>query len=286
MFVFLNGRLLPAAEASVSVFDRGFAYGDSLFETMKTIAGRPVFFPEHIARLRAGMETAGFGALPAAGDLHQQALELAGRNGVELGRLRLLVTRGTPPAPEGPDPRGKLTPTVLMTLEPFAGVLPELYEKGVPVRTLRTNRGRFARLKSAGLLDSILARRDAHSAGAWEAVLTSGHGRMLEAVYANIFFLAGRLLLTAPETDRILPGIVRQKVIDMASEMGLEVQYVALTMEEQQVASAAAFLTSSLLGICRVSEIDGQRLPADPGAIALIREMLETLENASSREQS
>jgi len=284
--VYLNNRLLPAAQASVSVFDRGFAYGDSLFETLKMIAGRPVFFQEHMDRLAGGMKTAGFKDKLDHEALRQQALELAARNGVELGRLRILVTRGTPAEPQGPDPGKGLTATVLVSVETFAGMAEDQYAKGVPVRTLHTNRGRYAHVKSASLLDSILARREVHHAGAWEGVLTSGHGRLLEGAYSNIFFLAGKLLLTAPDTDRILPGVIRQKVIAMAPDLGLEVQFLALTLEEISLAEAAVFLTSSLMGICRVSELNDRKLPPDPGVIALLRQQLNVLEIESSKERS
>lgn len=284
-YVYLNHQLLAAAEARVSVFDRGFAYGDAIFETIKMNAGRPVFFREHLERLTRGMEVAGFRDRVDTDALRQQTLELAARNDVELGRLRILVTRGTPTEPEGPDPGQGLSATVLVTVEPFAGMPEELYANGVPVRTLPASRGRYAHIKSASLLDSILARREVHHAGAWEGVLTSGHGRLLEGVYSNIFFLVGKLLLTAPETDHILPGVIRRQVIDMAPEMGLEVQFVALTMEDISVAGAAAFLTSTLLGICRVSEINETKLPADPGAISRLRQHLSFLETRSSQQR-
>ncbi|MHB1389690.1 MAG: aminotransferase class IV [Thermoleophilia bacterium] len=281
-YVFLNGRLTAADRATVSVFDRGFAYGDSLFETIKVLAGRPVFFPEHLNRLAKGMELAGFKGKPDAAGLLNQALALAQRNEVKLGRLRIQVTRGTPERPAGPDPGDDIPLTWLMTLEPFTPLPAKQYQAGVACATVAASRGRYAALKSTGLLGSILARRQAHAAGAWEAVITSGHGRMLEGVYTNIFFLAGNLLVTAGEADGVLAGIIRGKVLKLAPGLDLAVEFHAPQLAELGLGATSAFLTSSLLGICAISEIDGIRLEPDPGAISLLRERLRVLEEESA----
>lgn len=278
MHVFLNNRLIPAAEAKVSVFDRGFAYGDALFETLKVLKGRPVFLREHCERLRNGLEAAGFHQPPDCQELLRQALALAAKNEVELGRLRILVTRGDPQAPSGPDPVEGLTPTLLLTVEPFSGFPGEAYSAGVAVRTVGSNRGPYASLKSSGLLGAILARQEAFAAGAQEAILTSGQGRILEGSYSNIFFLAGRLLVTAAVTDPILAGVTRQKIIELAPEAGLSVEQHAPRLDELGFGETAAFLTSSLLGICPVREIDGVELKMAPDVFQLLDAGLRRLE--------
>lgn len=285
MFVFLNNQLLPAAAAQVSVFDRGFAYGDSLFETIKMLKGRPVFFEEHCERLRTGLNAAGFPTAPEPGELRLQAVTLAEKSGIERGRLRILITRGTPsgdPVPAGPDPGEDLKPTVLVTVDAFAGMPSESYQNGVPCVTVPANRGRYAFIKSAGLLGSIMAKKEAKAAGAWEAVFTDSEGRLLEGVYSNIFFLAENLLVTAPESDFILPGVVRQKVIEAAPGLGLSIHYHSPKLEEAGLGATSAFLTGSLLGICPVSEINGIKMQPDPGAIGALRECLKAMEEESA----
>ncbi|MBE0429365.1 MAG: aminotransferase class IV [Thermoleophilia bacterium] len=280
--VYLNSRLLPADKAMVPVFDRGFAYGDSLFETIKILKGRPVFLEEHLMRLGEGMKAAGFAGAPSLELLRDQAITLAQKNRVDAGRLRIQASRGVQPAPSGPDPAGELTPTWLVTVNEFGGFPPELYERGVACLTVPACRGRYASIKSAGLMNSILARREAHEAGAWEAILTDGQRRMMEGAYANIFFLAGGLLVTPPETDQILPGVIRGKVIEMAPGLGLSVQFHAPKMEELGLRETSAFLTGSLLGICAISEIDKMRLQPAPGAIAQMRLCLAEMEEAAT----
>jgi branched-subunit amino acid aminotransferase/4-amino-4-deoxychorismate lyase len=157
---------MPAHAAVVSVFDRGFAYGDSLFETVKVKRGRPVFFLEHCQRLIKGMEVADISAALDIQNLKEQAITLARVNSVAEGLLRIQVTRGTPPAPGGPDPDLNLTPTLLVRVDPFAGYPERLYTEGMACRTVPLNRGHFASLKSTNLLATILARAQAHAAGA------------------------------------------------------------------------------------------------------------------------
>ena len=262
-YVCLNNEIIHASEAKVSVFDRGFAFGDALFETVKVINGKPVFLREHYRRLETGIREAGFGAVPGLAEISRQAIVLADKNEVELGRLRILVSRGAVAEPTGPDPVEGLEPTVLITVDVFAGVPAELYENGVPVITVAGNRGRYASLKSAGLMNTFQARQEAHAAGAWEAIFTTGHGGLLEGAYTNIFFLAGNLLVTAPASDLILPGITRQKIIGMAPEMGLIVEEHTPRLEALGFGETSAFLTSSLLGVCPVSEINGTSLRLD-----------------------
>jgi len=277
-FVCLNNEIIKASEAKVSVFDRGFLYGDALFETLKVMSGKPVFLSEHYGRLKTGIRDAGFGAVPGLAEMSRQAVLLAQKNEVELGRLRILVTRGATEESSGPDPVEGMEPTVLITLEAFQGFPGEIYETGVAVKTVPANRGRYAGLKSSGLMGAIMARKLAQDAGAHEAILTTGHGRILEGAYSNIFFLAGNILVTAAASDPILPGVTRQKVIDMAPEMGFIVEEHAPKIEALGFGETTAFLTSSLLGVCPVSEINGTPLRLDQEVCGRLAGKLTALE--------
>jgi len=277
----MNSRLIPAAAAMVSVYDRGFAYGDTLIETMKILRGQPVFLHEHFQRLRRAMGQAGFEATLDSDGLRNQAVSLAAANEVREGRLRIQLSRGIPPGTAaGVDPGIDLTPTLLLTAEPFSGYQDELYREGVFCETVAANRGRYAGVKSGSLLTTIIARREAIAAGAWETIFTSGHGRLLEGSFTNIFFLCGERLLTAGEDRPILPGVAREKVIGIAGEMGVEVRFEAPKITELRSGEDSALLTSSLLGVCPIREIDGLKLRMGRELCAQIAERLRELELA------
>ncbi len=282
-FVYLNSRLIPVEAALVPVFDRGFAYGDGIFETLKIKEGLPVFFREHFKRLQHGLGAAGFEAGVDPEGLKNQSESLAAINEVRDGRLRIQLTRGTPPDPGGPDPAPGLAPTLLVTAEPFTGYPGEVYREGISCRTVPASRGRYASVKSSSLLTAILARQEARAAGAEEAILTTGHGRMLEGSVSNVFFQMERLMITAPESAGILPGIVREKIIDIAAELDIRVEYQALKPDDLDLSQAGAYLTSSVLGICPVKEIDGQRLKRDETTFEQLSKRLARLEAESIR---
>ncbi|MHB1361816.1 MAG: aminotransferase class IV [Thermoleophilia bacterium] len=293
-YVYLNSRLVPAAAALVPVFDRGFAYGDSLIETLKIMRGRPVFFAEHFRRLENSMEMAGISSPIDAEGLRNQALSLAEANDVVQGRLRIQLSRGLPASPGGIDPGEGILPALLLTAEPFAGFPGEIYEKGIACATVAANRGSLARLKNGSLLATVTARREAAAAGAGEAIFTSGHGRLLEGSLSNIFFSlnAGHhqggdslnggeiTLLTAGDDQQILPGITREKVIGIAADMGVEVRYEAPKLGELRAGEDAAFLTSSILGVCPVREIDGKEMALAADLNARLSARLAELEAA------
>ncbi|MHB8859318.1 MAG: aminotransferase class IV, partial [Thermoleophilia bacterium] len=265
----------------------------------KILKGQPVFFADHYRRLKHSMETTGIGSPIDAEGLRDQALALAEANRIDDGRLRIQLTRGLPASPGGIDPHEGIEPTLLLTAEAFAGFPDELYEKGIACATVAANRGSLARLKNGSLLATVTARREAAAAGAKEAIFTSGHGRLLEGSLSNIFFSpdgghhqgghhqggdslnGGEITLLTPGEDQpILPGITREKVIGIAAEMGIEVRYEAPKPGELRAGEDAAFLTSSILGVCPVSGIDSKKLAPAAGLAAKLRGRLAELESA------
>ncbi|MHB0915000.1 MAG: aminotransferase class IV [Thermoleophilia bacterium] len=278
-YVHLNGRLVPAADAVVSVFDRGFAYGDGLVETMKLSEGRPVFFEEHYRRLGRGCAATGI-VLPPGEGLLDAAIDLAAANGVSHGRLRLQLTRGLPPHPEGLDPAAPHEPTLLVTADPFAGYPQRFYREGMSCATVAADRGAWSSLKTSSLIATVLVRREALAAGADEALFTSGHGSLLEGAYTNLFLLSGGVWRTAPETDRILPGVIRDQVLEILAALAIDVEARAPGAAELSAATAA-FLTSSLLGCCPVRRIDAVQLEPDRQLAGQVNEVLRQREAAS-----
>lgn len=280
-FVYLNSRLVPAAAAYISVFDRGFAYGDSLIETMKIAGGRPVFFEEHFERLERGMKVMGMDTTLDARGLRNQIIRLAEVNSITGGRLRLQLSRGTPPRPAGFDPGPGLEPTLLLKAEPFTGYPKRYYQEGMSCVTIAADRGAWASLKTGSLAPTVLARQRALDAGTHEIIFTDSDDRLLEGSYTNIFFMVDGVLYTAAPDAHILPGVIRGKVIELAGTMGVDVEERTLKTGDLSEEFVSAFLTSSLLGFCPVRLINSTRLRFDPAFADEMRERLRQLEVGS-----
>jgi branched-subunit amino acid aminotransferase/4-amino-4-deoxychorismate lyase len=280
--VSLNGKLVPAAKAKVSVYDRGFTYGDSLIETMKLLDGRPVFFPEHYARLARGMAEAGMAPPPDESELWNRSVELAEADGVTGGRLRLQVTRGVAPPSEGPEPGAGYEPTLLVTAQEFDGYPERFYQEGMACISVPANRGAWATLKTSSLMTTVLARRQATSMGADEAIFTSAGNVLLEGAYTNIFFLSDGAYYTTPASENILHGITREKVLAIMESLGTPVTESSITLGRLDAGSDAAFLTGSLLGICPVRSIDSLTLKPDRQLAGRVNELLLEQEQESA----
>lgn len=282
--VSLNGELVPAGEAMVSVFDRGFAFGDGLVETLKLIEGRPVFFKEHYIRLSSGMEAAGMAPPPPVSELWRRCVGLAEENSLAAGRLRLQVTRGVAQPGEGPEPGAGYEPTMIITAQAFGGHPERFYQEGMTCITVPADRGAFAALKTSSLMTTVMARRQAAAAGADESIFTSGHGTLLEGAYTNIFFLGEGGCFTTPASEHILPGITREKVIGVLASLDIAVVERSIRLEDIPGVAQAGFLSGSLLGFCPMRRIDSRALAPDRELAGRVDELLQQLERESVSE--
>ncbi|MDR6774261.1 aminotransferase class IV [Azospirillum sp. BE72] len=247
MTIWLNGQLMPAAEARIDPADRGFTLGDGLFETIRIKDGAPRHLPRHLARLTAG---AALLRLPLPYDtatLSEAMAALIGATGLQDGVLRLTLSRGTGARGVLPPPDAR--PTVMMTVAPAANMTAPV--AAVIARSTRRNEhSPLSRLKSLNYLDSILARQEAAERGADEALLLNGAGRLAESSIANLFLSVGGRLLTPPVADGALPGIRRALILERhgAEESPLTPDDLARADE--------AILTNSL-GLRPLLSVDG-----------------------------
>ncbi len=254
MTLWLDGRLLPDHAARINPADRGLLLGDGLFETVRAIAGMPLHFARHLARLRAGAATLGM-ALAWPDDALAEAARtvLAGQDGA----LRLTLTRG--PAPRGLLPPAGTRPTMLITAAPLPPPLPPA-RAIVAAATRRNEHSPLSRIKSLNYLDSILARQEAAARGADEAILLNTAGDVAEASAGNLFVLLAGAWTTPPTRAGALPGITRARLLEagLAQEARLTVADLAL---------AEAIFLSSSLGLRALASLDDRALrPPDLGA--------------------
>jgi len=264
--VCINGEMVPKDKAMVSVFDRGFLYGDGVFETVRIYNGIPFMLDEHMERLIAGLKTLHFQKLPAG--IKVYASRVIEANKISNGILRIAVTRGE--VVTGIDPLPCNEPTVVITAGECTPYPEELYSKGFKaiIANIRKDQNSpLCRVKSANFLTHILAKGEAADAGVDEALMLNYEGFLTEATVSNLFLVKGNSLLTPSVESGILPGVTRRVVIEIAGKMGLEVKQREIRHEELYSADEA-FLTNSLMEVMPLIEIDGQAISnGRPGKI-------------------
>jgi len=256
--VCINGEMVPKDKAMVSVFDRGFLYGDGVFETVRIYNGIPFMLDEHMERLIAGLKTLHFQKLPAG--IKVYASRVIEANKISNGILRIAVTRGEVVAGIGPLPCNE--PTIVITATEGTPYPEELYSKGFKaiIANIRKDQNSpLCRVKSANFLTHILAKGEAADAGVDEALMLNYEGFLTEATVSNLFLVKGNSLLTPSVESGILPGVTRRVVIEIAGKMGLEVKQREIRHEELFEANEA-FLTNSLLEVMPLIEVDRQAI--------------------------
>ena len=255
----IDGELVAPGEARVSIFDRGFLYGDSVFETLRTYRRRAFALDEHLARL-AWSASRVFIELPVTESVLREEAQrtLASVDNAE-SFIRIMVTRGRAES-LGLDPSLAGIPTRVVIVGPLQTPPLEAYEKGVAVTCYRTQRladaTDAAGAKVGNYLVAVLAQRAAKLAGAAESLIVDAHGHVIEGANSNLFAILGGRLVTPPEDAGILPGITRARVIEVARELGLPVELRPLTVDELMRAEEA-FVSSTIREVLPVVTVDG-----------------------------
>lgn len=251
-----NG-VVPREEARVSIDDFAFRYGAACFETMLARHGRVFRLDTHLDRLERGVS--GLRAIPPARDLLQRAIaETLAANGLTEASVRLTVTAGSGRVP---DLDRASEPLVVVT----ADALPEAAAPArLRVSTVRLDQRRSLReAKSAQFLPYLLARAEAHDAGADDALMLDRAGRIAEAATANVFLVQGERLLTPSLESGALAGVTRTVVLEIARSLGVMMVETDVTPSELGRAGAV-FLTSSVAGLRPVALIEGSPPACDP----------------------
>jgi aminodeoxychorismate lyase len=252
-WTWLNDRLVPSDQASVPVTDRGFLYGDSLFETAPVRHGQPFRWSAHLDRLAAGARFLGFPE-PDSPFLADAVSQVLRQNQSETGVLRLQLTRGS--GRRGYSPRDAGPPTLVITWHASPPAAP------VAPWTLMTAPFRLAAgdplalHKHGSRLVNVLARQAAEQAGADEALLLDTDGHVAETASGNLFILQRDVLRTSP-AHGLLPGISRDCVLALAPALGLTVEESPLRPEDLHQASTT-FMTTSTLGVVPLASLDGR----------------------------
>jgi branched-chain amino acid aminotransferase len=272
---YVNGKLVPVAEATVPVQDRSFLYGDGAFDTAVARQGRVFRLDTHIDRLFRSLAVLRIPPPLAKPELREAALDLMRRNGMVDGFLRMVVSRGTA-AYVSLDPRTATGGPTLVMLTRGADPPPEVgaihgHAGGARAVTASVRKTPTAslesRVKSNNYLNSVLARWEAIDAGVDEAILLDAAGRVTEGTGDNLFAVVGDRLLTPPALN-ILAGVTREAILELAPRAGLRAEERELTPYDLYTADEA-FLTSTVIGVMPILELDGRRIGTGaPGPVA------------------
>lgn len=287
-WIWIDGRPVPGREARVPVLDRGFLYGDSVYEVTRTVGQKPLFYELHLARL--GRSAAGLGmAMPKQMEIDAAvndtilaaALAQPGTADSRLPEfyLRIIVTRGA--GELDLDPASADAPRLVVMVKPLAMPDAKLYLEGAELVSVSQRRNAPGHvppeIKSGNYLSSVLGLAAARRRGAYEALMLDLHGQLCEGASSNFFAVIGGRLCTPPRSAGILAGITRGVVIKLASSNGIPVSEEPLSLADAQTAEEA-MLTSSIRGIMPVSRID-ERLISTVCPGPLTRRLMHLYEN-------
>jgi len=283
VLVNLDGSLVSPQEARVSVFDRGFLHGDSVYEVIRTYGGRPFELPAHLARLAHSAERI---ALAPKWDAARATAEilrtLAAARGPDADDdpaaapwnhgeryIRLVMTRGA--GEIGLDPALAVNPLAVVIVQRLQGPPAEAYARGVKVAVAGVRRAApeavDPSVKSGARLPHVLALMEARAQGAHEALLLDDRGFVTEGASSNVFAISGGTLRTPPLAAGILEGVTRGLVLRLARAEGVPVDERALRPEDLEAADEA-FITSTAREILPVTAV-GERQVGDgrPGSL-------------------
>ena len=266
----LNGQLLRLNEVRISWNDRGFLYGDGLFETIRVHSGRPFLWEWHLTRFMDGATALRIPPHQTPDSLSDITHELIKRHDGPESILRITLTRGV--GERGYGISSVEEPTLLITQHP----LPTAPTKPL---SLVTTAARIAvddpltKVKSANKLGSILAKGEAAAHGADDGLILNSDGNITETSSANIFWVEDGALHTPPISDGVLPGITRRLMIGLAPALDRSVREQSITPGRLQQAKAV-FVTSTATGVIAVGQVDGTALGTHP----LVGQLLDAYE--------
>ena len=281
--VWINGRILPRDEARISVFDHGFLYGDSIYETIRTSGGRPFLLDRHLDRLRRSAK-----AIRLELDRDPEAYQLAvgealAAAGNPESAIRIVVTRGA--GDIGYESSLCGSPSTLVYVRPMRSIRDERLRQGqrtAILEILRNDRRAVSpAIKSGNLLNNILGAFEAREKGVDEGIMLNRRGQVTEGTMTNIFMVAGGTVRTAPLEAGILPGITRGFVLEMARDAGLPARESAFGPQEFRE-SDEAFLTGTTRGILPIIAVDDAPIGTGrPGPVT--RRLIRLFDEAEDR---
>jgi D-alanine transaminase len=260
--VFLNGKFLPVDEAKVSVLDRGFIFGDGVYELVPVYSRVPFRMDEHLARLERSLAAVRIRNPYTRAEWRDFLLKLIEKQPFDDQGVYFQVTRGVAKRDHSFPKDPGVAPTVFMMSNPLVCPPQALVKSGATAVTAVDDRWHHCDIKSISLIGNCLLRQVSADAGAVETILFRD-GRLTEASASNVFVVRGGVILSPPKSNLILPGITYDVVVELAQGAGLPLEFRDITEAEVRGADEI-WVTSSSKEVLAVVTLDGK--PVGAGA--------------------
>ena len=269
---YINGNFLPEDEAKVSIFDRGFLFGDGIYEAVSVFGGKLIDVEPHLARLDRSMHEIGLKASLSHAEYIDMLHELTRRNQLEEGLLYFQVTRGAAPRAFHFPPESVATTLIAFTL-PMALVDRKEAKEGVKIISIPEQRWKRRDIKSIGLLPQCLGKQMAADQGCFEAIMVED-GLITEGTSSTAYIIKNNVIVTRPLSQDILPGVTRRALLLLAAEDDIEIEERGFSLEEAYAADEFC-LTAASIFVMPVVHIDGK--PIGSGKLGPIVKRLREL---------
>ena len=259
-FIFLNGKIISVTEGSISTEDRGFLYGDGIFETLRSYNGEPFKLTEHLERMRCSAEKLKIIPEYTNAEISESLTKLLAKNSVQDAYIRITLSRG-----EGGNAlqmSDNLKSTILIQAKSFTPYDEELYNKGMSLAVsgyVRSTTSPIYSHKTTNLLTSILLKEEAKDKSAHDSIVLNTDGYVAECIVSNIFMVKDGSVVTPSLDTNILPGITRSTVLDICQNSGIPAREECFKIETL-IKADEVFITNSLMEIMPVSMIEDNKI--------------------------
>jgi D-alanine transaminase len=271
---YVNGNIMPIQDATIPIEDRGYQFGDAVYEYITSFNKRPFLLDEHLARLKRSMTELSF-PLVDMDTIRSAVLEIFDKGGYDNGDVYIQISRGVAPRDHAFPESNEIQ--FIMTVRETKRYSDEMHANGIKVITVEDQRWGRCDIKTVQLLYNALAKQKALDSGAYDAVFVGPDNVVREGTSSNLFIIVDQTLITHPLTPNILPGITRACLLQICRERSIPFQERFFDTNELYAADEA-FLSGTTTEVLPLIEIDGH--PIGQGGIgAISKKLLAALRN-------
>ncbi len=269
--IFLNDTIIKETEGLLSAMDRGFLYGDGLFETLRTYRKNPFCLEDHVYRLSSSSKYFDIPFHHTLQQIRHIIEQLITQNGLSDAYIRMTLSRGQ--ASHGLIPHHPCNPTFVIHAKPLTPYPPAWHTTGLSLKTSSFRRSDTCPIsghKTLNFMTNYLVKKEAIDHGYHDAIILNTNNQVAECAVSNVFIVEKNAVITPSLKTNILPGITRKIILRLCKESGIRASEEAFEME-RVLAAEEVFITNSLMEVMPVSTIDGKPIgKAIPGAITKI----------------